>query len=67
MVCTPRALQRRMTPQRAADRLRAAELEYRLAQDEHDRSTSAVIRYWAARRELEIAWMVARAVLSDFE
>ena len=52
-----------MTPKKAAERLRRAELEYRLSQEEHDRSPAAVVRHWAARRELQIAWAVAQAVL----
>lgn len=52
-----------MTPRQAADRLRRAETEYRAAQAEHDGSMRATVRYQAAKRELEIAFDVAAALL----
>lgn len=56
-----------MTPKTAADRLRRAELEFRLSMEEHTHDDLGALRYWAARRELQIAWAVAHAVLEAAE
>lgn len=61
----PPALRGPMTPREAADRLLRAEVEYRAAQLEHNGTMRATVRYQAARREQDIAFAVARAVLVD--
>jgi len=56
-----------MTPREAAKRLRRAEAEYRASQEEHDGTGRSTVRYQAAKRELEIAFAIARAVLIEAE